>query len=81
MDGIRLRSLHNTGAFGDIILGGVGFKFAVFRLIGHSNFFHFTIDSFENYTSSLITTTVPPPIPEFVFKEWGTVNEASRILL
>lgn len=82
IDGIRLRSVNNTGAIGDLIDGGVGYNFAKFMLVGHSNYFYFIIDAFENYTSSLIPDpTTPAPVPDIIFKEWGAVNYASKVIL
>ncbi|XP_070495075.1 uncharacterized protein [Chironomus tepperi] len=79
MDGIRLRSLDNTGAVGDIIDGGIGYDWAKFMLVGHSHHFRFLIDAYENYTSSLLTTsTATPPVPDIIFKEWGVINYASK---
>ena len=81
MDGIRLRSLGNTGAVGDIIDGGVGYDFVTFMLVGHSNHFHFIYEPFENYTSSLITSSTLPPVPEQIIEEWGAINYASMVIL
>ena len=83
MDGIRLRSFNNTGAFGDIIGGGVGYTYATFQLIGHAHHFYFLVEAFENYTSSLITTTAGPTttrVPDIIFKQWGVINYASKQL-
>ncbi|XP_070495193.1 uncharacterized protein [Chironomus tepperi] len=77
MDGIRLRSLNTTGAVGVIINGGIGYNFAVLNLSGQSNYISFVIDAFENYTSSLTTST---KVPDTVFREWGTVDYASVVL-
>lgn len=74
MDGIRVRSQNNTGALAEIINGGIGYNFADFNLVGHSNFISFMFEAYENYTSSLITST---KIPDTIVKEWGTVDYAS----
>jgi hypothetical protein len=79
MDGIRLTSVKNTG-YGEIIDGGIGYDFAEFMLVGYSNHFHFVIEAFENYTSSLLTTSTTTPIPDRIIEEWGTINYASRII-
>lgn len=78
MDGIRLTSVNNSGAVGDIIEGGIGYDYAIFMLVGHSNYYKFYIDAFENYTSSLVTPTTP--IPNKIIHEWGTINYASNLL-
>ncbi|CAG9798239.1 unnamed protein product [Chironomus riparius] len=77
MDGIRLRSLNNTGANGDIIKGGIGYDFVTLMLVGLTNEFYFLFDAYENYASSLIPNP-PPVIPDIVFQEWGVINYASK---
>ena len=79
MEGIRLTSLYNTGAAGEILYGGVGFDFAIFQLVARANYLHFVIEAYENFTSSVLTT--PAPIPDRIFKDWGVVNYASKIIL
>ena len=82
MDGIRLRSHNNTGAVGELIDGGVGYNFAKFQLVGHEHHFYFTVDAYENYTSSLIPDpTTPAPVPDKIVREWGAVNYASKVIL
>ncbi|KAL7039841.1 hypothetical protein ACKWTF_000138 [Chironomus riparius] len=82
MDGIRLRSFNNTGAVGELIDGGIGYNFAKFQLIGHENHFYFTVDAYENYTSSLLPDpTTPAPVPDKIIEEWGVVNYASQVIL
>ena len=76
MDGIRLRSLNNTGADGDIIKGGIGYDLVTLMLVGHTNEFYFLFDAYINYTSSLIPN--PTPVPGIMFKEWGVINYASK---
>lgn len=80
IDGLRLRSFNGTGAVGDLLDGGVGFNFAVFMLVGHSNHFYFLIDAYENYTSSLLPSPTTTPGPDITFKEWGVINYASKEL-
>ena len=72
--------MNNTGV-GEIIDGGVGFDFASFMLVGHEDHFHFIIEMYENYTSSLIPTSTTTRIPDIIIQEWGTINYASRIIL
>jgi len=84
MDGIRLRSLSNTGAVGDIINGGIGYNNVTFMLVGHSNYLYFFFEAYENYTSSLITSTpasTVAPVPDKIIQEWGAVNYASKVIL
>ncbi|CAG9798241.1 unnamed protein product [Chironomus riparius] len=80
IDGLRLRSVNNSGTVGDIVDGGIGYNFASFVLLGNENYLHFIIDAFENYTSSLLTTSTTTPIPDRIIEEWGTINYASRII-
>jgi hypothetical protein len=80
MDGIRLRSLHGSGAVGEIIDGGIGYDFVTFMLVGHANYLYFIVDTYENYTSSLITTTTVAPVPDKIIQEWGAVNYASKVI-
>lgn len=81
IDGLRLWSVNNTGAVGDLIEGGVGYTFARFMLVGHSNYFTYYVDAFENYTSSLLPNpTTPIPEPDIIIAEWGTINYASKII-
>lgn len=84
MDGIRLRSVNNTGAVGDIIDGGIGYNNVTFMLIGRSNYFYFFYEAYENFTSSLITSTpasTVAPVPDKIIREWGAVNYASQVIL
>ena len=81
IDGLRVRSVNNSGTVGDVIDGGVGYDFASFVLIGNENYLYFIIEAFENYTSSLITTSTTTPIPNRIIEEWGTINYASRVIL
>ncbi|CAG9797132.1 unnamed protein product [Chironomus riparius] len=66
MHGIRLRSVDNTVSSAEIIHGGIGFRIAIITVIGHANILTFTVDAFET--------------PDIIFKEWGTVNNASLTL-
>jgi hypothetical protein len=79
IDGVRLRSLNNSGAIGDLLEGGVGYDYVIFKLVGHTNYFHFIIDAYENYTSSLLPITTRA-VPDGTFKEWGTVDYASKMI-
>ena len=81
IDGIWLRSMNNSGAVGDLIEGGIGYNYAKFMLVGNSNYFIFYLNAYENYTSSLLTTTTTTRIPNIIIEEWGTINYASRIIL
>ncbi|CAG9798240.1 unnamed protein product [Chironomus riparius] len=78
--GIRLRSFNNSGAVGDIIEGGIGYNFTIFKLVGHSNYMSFVMEGFENNTNPTTTPASSTLEPDRVVLEKGNTDEETKLI-
>ena len=76
--------MQNTIASGEIIEGGIGYNYAIIRVVSKAENISCMFEKFENgtYTTALPTTTqglTTPKPEEGDVKEWGKIDDETKL--